>query len=228
MKNLQNIGAFLFTVLVVSGCKREIPVFFVKGTVYESCSKDPVAEYDFILRQWGGFWGQSDIVGSAVTDTKGQFRISYPEDRKQDGNQKILHGEAGLEVNGITGKNIEIEIILNAETKTRIFISTDQPYTSNDTLFYILKNQQFSYSYIVGPFTSGLIDSLATTKTIVKVSQNTLRDNINPPQNDMLVWGLGFNDYYYAYYGYSQIGSHHISVDPACGVTNDVTINLQQ
>ena len=159
-------------------------------------------------------------VDIAKTDSSGKFILSYEYVKGiwgvrgttiflYDANfpQKLLEG---VPIN----ENLEFDIVVYEKATLEINLTTNTPYTENDTLYYSVQYQGDNYpKMITGPFTDHVIDTVKLDVHLYGGTSYNFR--YFGGMKGKIYWGLGLND------------NNEIEFTlTGCGVVDEVTINL--
>src|SRR3990172_354260 len=127
-------------IMLTSGCERWKTIYTISGTLYQNCDMVPKADRELELYQRVSFMsnpGQTlDIV---TTDSLGNYKFSY-QHTKGTGDLIISLFDANFPQKLLEwvpkNRSEEFDIVVYEKATLEINLTTDTPYTENDTLYY--------------------------------------------------------------------------------------------
>lgn len=163
MKNLIIISLILF---LIASCNKNKKVF-VEGILMEDCNT-PAANTPLIALQddYNHALFSSDVWEEFTTNSQGYFRFEAKKNVTVHLNLKSQMTRLMNDIE-IGNNNLNIGKVYSERFLTKHVINLDvqQPYTENDTLILIYKNNTSNpsyneFKYYTGPFQSGILDTM--------------------------------------------------------------------
>lgn len=227
-KNLK-IFLIVLAVILISSCHNDkldrgqpVPVITVNdtisGTFYKNCNHAPDSNQKVTVSMQG--WSDDDgftiISASAYTDSKGHFSIpvNYNQPPAHHPDHNIIYHDSCSILQWPL--HTEHSFVTNDTVHLKINILVNNPLTANDTLYYRLNTG--NYSFITGPFTSGIISR------DFPEWRSRFFSSINTSANTF-TWAIGANNLPYSYNTnavYEQTDIQHIS----CSLSDTITIQI--
>ncbi len=186
---MKRLLPLLFVMSSLLGCKNDTVISKISGTLYLNCN-NPAVNLEVGLKTIGvNGNSESLILGSAITNTNGEFNFTYEVDDKDAGEVELIlfqnQGYSTIIKNLPLKRDLGLENLYMASSTSLILtLGGEYQFTANDTLFYGISNPS-TISYQLMP-ENGTLDTLLFNFDAI-INGNTL------PL--IVCYGIGQSDY---------------------------------
>lgn len=186
---MKRLLPLLFVMSSLLGCKNDTVISKISGTLYLNCN-NPAVNLEVGLKTIGvNGNSESLILGSAITNTNGEFNFTYEVDDKDAGEVELIlfqnQGYSTIIKNLPLKRDLGLENLYMASSSSLILtLGGEYQFTANDTLFYGISNPS-TISYQLMP-ENGTLDTLLFNFDAI-INGNTL------PL--IVCYGIGQSDY---------------------------------
>lgn len=148
--------------LALVACDKETSLHTIQGNLKSNCSQ-PLANAEVALKTADGSLGAEPLIlGSAITQSNGNFQFTYELEENESGNAELIR----LQESGYTtlisdidlGTNLQLKLFETNTATSHINLSGSRQFGTTDTLFYSVDQLDQEYSQIQP--VNGVIDTL--------------------------------------------------------------------
>lgn len=174
-------------ILALVACDKETSLHTVQGNLKSDCSQ-AMANVEIALKTIGGSIGsQPLIVGSAITQSNGDFQFTYELEENESGSAELIRiKESGYTtlISGITlGTNLQLRLFETNTATAIINLSGTRQFGVSDTLFYSVDHLDVDFSSVQP--VNGVLDTL----------QFEVPNTLNNQTEVVFYYGVGRTDY---------------------------------
>lgn len=220
---MRNKNAYwLVLLLVFFSCREETRVNMVSGTLFQDC-ETRLANTEVALKaNIGVDFGDPIILGTATTNSAGQFNFTYELEEDDEGSADLLLIKTKSFETLLSNMklNIDQRLVIFRENKATVVISLSgsKAFTSTDTLYYGLSRNELE-AFKVEPV-NGVLDTFILSVPNLEAGNAT---------EAILYYGVGTSDFQKAKEALSasDSSSQHVSLMlKGCNQPNEAEIVL--
>lgn len=174
--------------IVLISCTEKTKVNLVSGTLFNNCT-DVLPNSEIALKaNVSGSFTEPIILGSAISDSQGNFNFTYELEEEDNGTGNIIlvqqNGFETIVENIELNENRSFNIYRSNSTEVAIKAIGNRVFSSSDTLFYGFTNTNSELS-LIQPVNNSFIDTIQISSTI----------NLSEEQSTILYYGVGTADF---------------------------------
>jgi len=190
-KHIASIFLF-YIILLISSCGKPIATgprcYTISGTLYSNCNHEPFANQAITVV--ATYWKNREIksVGTVVdtiqTNSKGEFTVDA-NCGDRIANEVFIQGKITLYELQYNTSPLANSYNVNDTSFVKIALTANNHFTLLDTLYYKFHSDT-TYHFLVGPFSSGYVETLKVASHFISINANQ--------ENYYINWAIGYNN----------------------------------